>query len=235
MLIIKVVFLSIASIVVMFLLTKLMGNKQISQISMFDYINGITIGSIAAEMATSEFTDAAKPLIAMVTYGVVVTLISFAVNKSIKARRVLSGKSLIVFDNDRICKKNLSRAKLDINELLTLCRVQGFFSLDEVQTIIFESNGRLSILPKSDNKPLTPSDMGMKPEKASVLVTVVADGKVLEENLKYTGNDESWLNKQIHTLGYSSCDKILLAMVDQNNKLFAYDENNKGLKNDIFQ
>ena len=88
---------SIGSIIVLFLLTKLIGNRQMSELNMFDYINGITIGSIAAEMATSLEGDFLKPLLAMIIYGVVTVLISILANKNIKLRRFFNGKTLILY------------------------------------------------------------------------------------------------------------------------------------------
>lgn len=235
MLIFKVVCISIASIVIMFFLTKIMGNKQMSELTMFDYINGITIGSIAAEMSTSEIDEIIKPITAMATYALVVTVISLVVNKSIKARRFLSGKSIIIFDNGKINKKNLVKAKLDLNEFLSQCRINGYFNLSDIQTVVFESNGRISILPKATSRPLTPDDMSVKVSDASVLTTVILDGNLMKENLKHTGNDETWLGNELGKLGYSSVGKVFLGLVDNDNKLYVYDENNKGTDGDIFQ
>lgn len=231
----KVISISIASIAIMFILTKIMGNKQISELTLFDYINGITIGSIAAEMATCELNEFIKPLIAMITYGTVVTLISILVNKSVKARRIFSGKSLIVYDNGKFHKKNLMKAKLDLNELLVQCRVNGYFNFSDIQTVVFESNGKLTVLPKSGSRPLTPDDMSIKVNDASILTTVILDGNIMKENLKNTGNDEKWLNKQLDSLGYSSAKKVFLGLIDGSNKLYVYSSDNKNIKNDIFQ
>ncbi len=234
MVVIRVICISIFSIAVMFLLTKLMGNKQMSELTMFDYINGITIGSIAAEMSTSEIDEFWKPLTAMIVYAIVVTVISLIVNKSIKARRLFSGKSIVIYDNGNIYKKNLSRAKLDLNEMLTQCRVNGYFNLSEIQTIVFESNGRLSILPKSDYRPVTPNDTKLKVNEASVLTTLVLDGHVLPENLKQSGKDMVWLGKELDKLGFSSVKDVFLALADSST-LYAYSANKKDLKNDVFQ
>lgn len=231
----KVILVSIASITIMFLLTKLMGNKQMSELTMFDYINGITFGSIAAEMATIEMDDFVKPFTALLTYAVIVTLISVLVNKSIVMRRIFSGKSVIIFNNGKLYKRNLSKVKIDLNELLSQCRVNGYFSLDDVQTIVFESNGRISILPTAQARPLNPKDMGVTVSKASVQAAVVIDGNIMHENLKHTGNDETWLNRELSKLGYSSAKKIFLALVDGSNKLYIYDADESKDKNDIFQ
>ena len=125
---INIVFTSLGSLLVLFLLTKIMGYRQMSQLSMFDYINGITIGSIAAEMATSLEDDFLKPLVAMIIYGIVAVLISLLTSKSIKFRRIVSGKSLILYDNNKLFYNNLKKAKMDIDEFLIQCRNNGYFN-----------------------------------------------------------------------------------------------------------
>lgn len=125
--ILKVIVLSIVSEIVLFLLTKLMGNKEMSQLSMFDYIIGITIGSIAAEMATALESDYMQPLVAMVVYAIIAVIISIVCTKSQKARRVIYGNSLILLDNGKLYRKNFKTAKLDLNEFLVQCRVNRLF------------------------------------------------------------------------------------------------------------
>ena len=123
----KIAALSLGSLIFLFILTKLMGNKEISQLSMFDYIIGITIGSIAAEMSTALENDFMQPVVAMAVYAVVSIIISILSYKSIKARRIISGTSLILLDNGELYRNNLKKAKLDLNEFLMLCRTSRIF------------------------------------------------------------------------------------------------------------
>lgn len=123
----KIVALSLGSVIFLFILTKLMGNKEMSQLSMFDYIIGITIGSIAAEMATALESDFMQPLVAMAVYAVVAIIISVLSYKSLKFRRISSGDSLILLDNGEIYRDNLKKAKLDLNEFLMQCRINRIF------------------------------------------------------------------------------------------------------------
>lgn len=123
----KIVALSLGSVIFLFILTKLMGNKEMSQLSMFDYIIGITIGSIAAEMATALESDFMQPLVAMAVYAVVSIVISVLSYKSLKFRRISSGDSLILLDNGEIYRDNLKKAKLDLNEFLMQCRINRIF------------------------------------------------------------------------------------------------------------
>ena len=126
------------SITVLFLLSKFIGNKQMSSLNLFDYINGITIGSIAAEMATAEMSDFWACFAALIVYVIIVMLCSWLSQKSTMLRRFLTGKSIVIFDRGKLYKKNFSVAKIDINEFLTRMREKGYFSLDDVETVFPE-------------------------------------------------------------------------------------------------
>lgn len=230
----KIALSSVGSIIVLFLLTKLMGNKQMSQLSMFDYINGITIGSIAAEMATSLEDDFWKPLLAMTIYAVTSFLISIFSCKSIKVRRFMNGRAIVLFEGGKLYNKNLLRAKIDIDDLLTQCRNNGYFNLAEIQSAILETNGRISFLPKSDIRPVNVSDMQISAEQEKPVANVIMDGKILEGNLKYTGNNLEWLYKQLKSQGVKKPEEVFLATCDSNNQLSVYVKIDKPMKRNIF-
>lgn len=230
----NVALASVGSIIVLFLLTKLIGNRQMSELNMFDYINGITIGSIAAEMATSLESDFLKPLLAMTIYAVITVLISLIANKSIKLRRILNGKSLMLFSDGKLYIKNFKKARLDINEFLTQLRVNGYFNLDDIQAVFLEENGKLSVLPKSVARPVIPRDLAIFPQDEKPLVTVILDGKVLNGNLKHTGNDITWLTKQLKSQGISKIKDVTLATCDNNNNLSAFIKQENKPDRDIF-
>ena len=202
--ILNVILLSLFSLIALFILTKLMGYRQMSEMSMFDYINGITIGSIAAEMATSLEKDWWLPLTAMVVYALAAIVLSYISVKSMAARRVISGKPLILMDHDTIYEKNLLKGKIDLSEMLLQCRVNGYFNLSDLQTIILEPNGRMSFLPKSDKRPVIPEDMSMTPEQEFLVANVIIDGHIMEKNLQHAGKDIQWLNKQMHAQNISN-------------------------------
>ena len=232
--ILKVLITSVVSIVVLFFITKTIGNRQMSQLTMFDYINGITIGSIAAELATSleEFT---KPLTALIVYGLISFLIAYITNKSIKIRRFVEGQSLLLYDNGTIFEKNLMKAKLDMDEFLTLCRVQGHFNLEDIHTVILEPNGKVSIIPIAKKRPVTPEDLSLNPSQEYPLSNVIIDGHILEDNLKSTGKNQIWLERQLHAQGVSDIKEVILATVDDKNKLNVYIKTHKKMTRDIFE
>ena len=209
----KIALTSIASVVALFLLTKLMGNKQLSQLSMFDYIIGISIGSIAAEFAT-ELENPERTLLAMMIYAVSAYVVSVITGKSTHVRKFIIGRPLILFDKGKLYRDNFKKARIDISDFLTHCRNQGYFDLRQVQTAVFEYNGSISILPVEANRPLEPSDVNIEPVQQELLVNVILDGHINKENLRYTGNDDIWLQKQLQEQGFSNAKQVFLGTVN---------------------
>lgn len=218
---VKLLLTSMLSIVTLFILAKLMGHKQISQLDFFDYINGITIGSIAAELAT-ELETPWKPLVATIIYGVVAIGLSLVTNKFPRSRKYINGTPTIIMNNGKLYRENLKKAKLELSEFLMMCREQGFFDLNDIQTAIFESNGKLSVLPVSANRPVTPADIDLEPEPDHINTEIIMDGRIMNENLKRKGLDLNWLDKQLRAQGYRDAKEIFLAVCDKNNKLSLY-------------
>ncbi|WP_310604307.1 DUF421 domain-containing protein [Anaerosporobacter sp.] len=233
--IIQVILTSLGSIVTLFILSKLMGIREMSQLTMFDYINGITIGSIAAEMATTEFTDAAKPFTAMIVYALIVILISELTSKSIKFRRIATGKPAVLYDNGVIYEKSLRKAKLDLGEFLCQCRVAGYFDLSTIQTIILEPNGKLSILPLADERPITGKDMNLTLNQDYLVANVIIDGHIMTDNLKHTGKNESWLHTQLKAHQVNEPSEVFLATCDRENTLHVYKKDSTSQAYDILE
>ena len=228
-----VILASLFSILALFLITKLLGCRQMNQLSMFDYINGITIGSIAAEMATSLEKDWWLPLTAMIVYALAAIVLSYISVKSMAARRVISGKPLILMDHDTIYEKNLLKGKIDLSEMLLQCRVNGYFNLSDLQTIILEPNGRMSFLPKSEKRPVIPEDLTLAPEQEFLVANVIIDGHIMEKNLQHAGKDTQWLNKQMQIRNISNLGDILLATCDLNNQVTFYQKTHQEMTRDI--
>ena len=224
--ILYIIALSLGSISSIFLLTKLMGYRQMSQMSMFDYICGITIGSIAAEMSTSLENNFVQPLTAMIVYALIALLLSWGSSKSIRLRRLVEGVPLVLYNNGNLYGENLKKSKIDVTEFLEQCRVSGYFDLSKLQTAILEGNGKISFLPKASDRPLTPSDMNLTGKQDYMVANVILDGKIRKENLRHTGNDEKWLHNQIKGQGAKAIEDILLATCDTDNQLTVYLKDN---------
>lgn len=235
MLYLKIVFTSIGSVIALFVLTKMIGNKQMTQINMFDYINSITIGSIAAEMATSDQEDFLVPLIAMAIYGLSVSLITFITTRSIKLRRFFTGCSIILMDDNKIFMKNIKKAKLDLNELLVQFRVNGYFDISMIHSAYLEPNGMVSILPKEPYRAATPKDLQLQLQQSKACVILIVDGTLLRENLKFASVDEPWLMGQIRMHGAKTISDVALASVTDQKDLTVFIKNNEKPDNDYFQ
>lgn len=229
-----IILLSIGSILELFILCKLMGYRQLSQMSMFDYVNGITIGNIAAEMATSLEDNFFHPFIAMIVYASAAIFLSWLSTKSIRARRIISGKPSVLLDKGKLFQENLRKSKIDLNEFLTQCRVNGYFDLSQLESAILEENGHISFLPKSEYRPLTPRDMQMSPARESLAANLIIDGHIIPGNLKASGKDERWLTKELHARGISDVKDVLLATCDLNQKLTIYMHTPGEVPPDIF-
>ena len=209
--IIKVILTALLSVASLFIITKIMGHKQVAQLDFFDYVSGITIGSIGAELAT-ELEKPYKPLIALAIYGLASLLLNLLAHKLARTRKYINGTPTILMNDGNLYRKNLKKAKLDLSEFMLLCREQGYFDLDEIQTAIFEHNGKLSILPKAANRPATPDDLKITAKATHIGVEVIMDGRVMGDNLSRMGRDVNWLTKQLKIQGCKDAKEIFLGI-----------------------
>ena len=215
---------ALSSLVVLFFVTKLLGKKQVSELSLFDYVIGISIGNFAAEVTINLESKIINGMLAVIIFGVIAYLVSFLSLKSIRLRRFFMGTPSVIIENGRILEKSLRKNMIDINDILEQCRTKGYFDISQIEFAILEVNGDLSILPKSCYRPVCPNDMNLKVSKEGLCANVIIDGKIMFNNLKMIGKDEEWLLKQLKVKG-NKLDNILLATVDNKNKLFLYDKN----------
>lgn len=227
---------AIVSFAALFGLTKIMGNRQMSQLSMFDYVSSVAIGSIAGEMAVMSSGEIIGPLVSMIAYAILTLVVSYLTCKSILLRRFFEGHTLTLYQNGQIYEKNLLKAKMDIDELLSSCRINGYFDLEELHTVYLESNGEVSIVPKGDCRPVTPSDFNLEVIPTLPMANVIIDGNIMHKNLKTTGKDKTWVEKQLQSKGITDIKEVILATFDQNNdRLNIYLKYHKKMLKDIFE
>ena len=209
------------SLVTLFLVTKLMGKKQISELSLFDYVMGISIGNFAAEITINMESQFVNGLVSIILFGVVSFVISKIAIKNMTLRRIFMGVPTILIEHGKLLENGLLKAKIDVNDLLEECRVNGYFDISEIEYAIMEANGKISILPNGESKPLTIKDMKIKPQKQGLCSNVIIDGKIMYNNLKNINKDEKWLNKELKVKG-KNLEDILLATVDIDEKITFY-------------
>ena len=218
---VKIILTSILSVLTLFILTKLMGRRQISQLDFFDYINGITLGSIAAELATDLETPW-KALLAMGVYLLFSLGLNAATRRFPRTRKFLSGTPTILMDGGKLYRANMKKCKIDLSEFLVMCRQAGYFDLSAIQTAVFEFNGQLTILPATPKRPVTPEDLNLSPEAETIFTEIIMDGRILDGNLRRLGLDSTWLQTQLAAQGYRSAKDVFLAVCDKNKRLAVY-------------
>lgn len=220
----NVIFRALISLVALFFVTKLIGKKQVSQLSLFDYVIGISIGNFAAEMTVNLESEELYGIIAVLIFGFIAYLVSILCMKSIVIRRFFMGTPTIIIEHGKIVQDSFHKVRYDINDLLEQCRINGYYDLSEIEYAIVEANGQLSILPNPNNKQVTMKDMNLKAEKQGLCANVIIDSKVMHKNLEYINKTEEWLTKELKVKG-KELDNIILATVDINDRLVIYERN----------
>lgn len=222
--ILDILLRAVLSIVFLFIITRVMGKKQISQLTYFDYVIGISIGSIAAEMASNIDVNYIDALSSMAIYALIAIIISIVTNKSIKARRFFTGKTFILINNGKIIEQNLNKVRYDINDLLSEARNAGYFNISDIQYALLETNGKISFLPVTQKQPATLGDLGINKAQEGLTANVIIDGKIMDKNLNMIGFNREWLHTQLKSQNAPNIKDIILATVDSNNTLKVFEK-----------
>ena len=213
---------SIISIIVLFGFTRLSGKKQISQLSFFHYVIGISIGSIAAAYAVDKELEFTGFLVSMIIYGVFPLILSQMNIKNYKFRKFLNGSPTILIQDGKIIENNLRKTKINVNELLEECRLKNAFNISEVEFAILETNGQVSVQSKSENLPVTIKDMAIDSEYKGLCANIIIDGNIIDETLQCLGKTKKWAENEIKKSGVTDISDILLAFMDSNGKISIY-------------
>ncbi|MBQ2872912.1 MAG: DUF421 domain-containing protein [Bacilli bacterium] len=208
-------------LIIIFISFKLMGKKQVSQMSMFDYITGITIGSIVADISLDIDKNLIAGLVSLLIYCITDILVSILSLKSVNLRNFFNSKEVPLIINGKINRENMSKNKITINILQTEARLMGYFDLDEINNAILEPNGMISFEPKDKEKPATKKDMGIKSNNKGLVYNLIIDGKILKDNLEHAKKTEKWLKHELKVLG-KKLEDILLLTIDGEEKINFY-------------
>lgn len=220
---IDVIIKGFVSLIILFFVIKILGKKQISQLNIFDYVIGISLGNIAAEMTINSDITIINAFFAMVIYGLCSLFVSFITNKSIIARRFISGTPIVLIEHGKISKERLKKVKIDLNDLMQDAREDGIFDLSKVEYAIMEVSGKVTFLLKSEYEPITCMDMKIKKDINNLSAVLIMDGNIMEKNLINLGKDKKWLLKEINDNNYNVSDIFLLLY--NNGKITIYDKN----------
>lgn len=231
----NICFRTILVLIILFFITKMMGKKQISELNFFDYVVGITIGSIAADISLDIEKNMIAGIAALFIYGFISYIISFVSIKSILARRFFIGVPTVLVEKGKIIESGLKKSKIDVNDLLMVARENGYFNLDEIDYALMEVNGNISFLPKEKEKTVTKKDIKIKCSNEGLTVNAIIDSKYMANNMKAINKDKEWLDHELKVNGYDNYDNILLATIDNNYKVTIYEKNVKPDKNTVLE
>lgn len=215
---IYILFRSILFILLLFMTTKVLGKKQISELSLFEYIAGITIGSIAGEVVTGLESNIYHGVLAMLIFGAVTLGVDVVSLKSKTFRDIVEGKGTVIIKDGKVLEENLKKEKYTVDELSALLRQKDIFRVADVEFAVLEPRGNLSALLKRENRPLTPKDLKMKMANEKEPQMVIMDGSILDEPLRSAGKSRRWLQMELEKLGVT-LENVFLGQVDSYGEL----------------
>lgn len=208
----KILINSLIAFVSLFFIAKLLGKKQIAELTFCDYVVGISLGSISAEWAID---DGDKPwyvyCAAILIFFILSLIIDFAERKNPFLKKLFKGSPIVLISDGEIDYINLKKSKLDVNALLGMCRVAGYFDLKDIAYAVFETSGELSILPRSECRPASTEELGIKTEKARLILPFIIDGIIFDDALKRVDKSREWLLEQLKG---EDVRRVLLACYD---------------------
>ncbi len=219
----KIVILSVSSFLVLFLLSKVMGFRAIAELSFFDYVIGITIGSVAAEMCTNIDIEWWKGITAMVIYVLFDMVFILISQKTLVGRKIISGVPIVLVDNGKIVEKSVKKAHIDLNDLEAAARISGYYNLSDIQFAVMEVSGKISFMPVPGKRSLNPTDFNFTPERESLQVNVIMDGKIIDSNLSVAGISKKELVRKVRKEN-KEVEKIVLATIDSKKVLTIFEK-----------
>nr|WP_330218400.1 DUF421 domain-containing protein [Sporosarcina globispora] len=217
------------SFLVLFLLARVMGRKEIGQMTFFNWATAIGIGSIAGNLAVNESTLIKDGVIALIVWTLFTIILDMIDLKSKQGRLVTTGDPLIVIKAGRIIEGALKKSRVDLDELQALLRQKDVFSFKDVDYAILETNGELSVLKKESEQPVTKMDLIISSSKMVHIplpAEVISDGKVNTDNLSKLQLDKSWLDQELQKANIQSVEDVFFAQVQQDGTLYI-DRKNK--------
>ena len=191
--------------------TRILGKQQVSQLTFFDYVVGITIGSTASSLTTDLTSRAWPHWVGLLTWTSLCFILQLITIKSKTAEKYLDGQPTIIISNGKILEKSMKKVRYTIGDLLAQLRDKGIFDLDTVAFAVLEKDGQLSILKKSECDFVTPTDLKLRTPPASIDYEVIYDGSIIQNNLTTINRNEKWLMHKLNKQGVNDTSKVFLA------------------------
>ena len=230
--IIEIIIQTLLAFFSIWFITRILGRKQIAQLTVYEYINGITFGSIAATLATDLSQRTWHHLIGLFLFGILTWLMSWISIKNDAVNQLLQGEPVIVIEDGKILEKNLKRCLYSINDLLEQLRIDKIFDIQEVKYAIIETNGSLTVMKYEDLETPTIKDLGLISNPQDPFCSVILDGKIIYDNLQAMKINEEWLINQLKTNGIKNVKEVMYAAVNKQKQIYIdkYQDNADGGK-----
>lgn len=225
-----VIVRSIIAFFSLLIFTRALGKQQLSQLTFFDYILGITIGSIAATLTTDLTSRAWAHWVGLFVWALLVFVLQSVVLKWRKAGKYIDGEPTIVIMKGKIMEDTMKKLRYRTTDMLEQLRGKDIFDLNEVEFAVLETDGELSVLKKSEHQPVTAQDLQIATSYKGISTELIYDGQLMKHNLTEVNKDEQWLKNQLRANGFESYDEVFLALLNANGQLFL-DGYNDRLKN----
>lgn len=211
---------SIIAFLTLLLFTRILGKQQVGQLSAFEYVAGITIGSIAASLSIDLTTKPLPQFMGLATWVILVFGMQFIVIKNRWLSKVINDQPTIVIQNGKILEQNLRKVRYRYDDLMSHLRIKNIFDISQVDYALLEENGQLTVLKKAEYEQVTLNDLKIKATKTGLSSEIIIDGIVIEQNLKDHNKTEEWLFHQLHKYGIKSFDEVSYAVILPNGKLY---------------
>jgi uncharacterized membrane protein YcaP (DUF421 family) len=202
------------------LYARILGKQQISQLTFFDYVIGITVGSIAATMTIDLRIRFFPQLVGLTAWMGMALLLQVVSLKSRKLTKIIDGEPVVLVHNGKILEDNLAKVRFKDTELLETLREKGAFNIANVEFAILESDGNLSVLKKSQHQPVTPKDLNLDTSYQGVPTELIDEGKIIYQNLEEIHQSEEWLLDELKKQGINKIKEVMYASLDTSGNLY---------------
>ncbi len=206
--------------IIVVLVMRIMGKRQIGQLQPFELVVAIMISELAAVPMQNTGIPILSGIIPIITLLVAQIVMSYLTIKSQRARALICGKPTILIENGKIIESNLKKEFCNMNDLLEQLRIKNVPNISDVEYAILETNGQLSVIPKSQKRAVTPADMSVPTEYEGLPLDLVIDGQIIQKNLEKASLDEDWLRAQLAQKGFGSLKNVLFASIDTSGRLY---------------
>lgn len=204
----------------LFILTRLLGKTQITQITTFDFISALVLGELVGNALYDEQIHIGRILFAITMWGILIFAIEIITQKFKGTRKLLEGEPSIVIRKGKIDREVMKKNKLDINQLQHLLRSKDVFSIQEVEYAILETDGKVSVLKKADAASPSRKDLNLPTDNVVLPVSIILDGEVIKDNLEKIGHNDQWLQKQLKENGVARIKDVLYAEYKEGEALY---------------